>query len=832
MPQHRHSLFSLLLIAASAGTALGQVDSVTMVLDPAAGIGSKSLATFGYNPVNDSIYVTTYGAGSDAPGNGAVVRFDNIASGSPTFTTLMSEAQLQLYYRDGDPDRSVSTPSQSGFLLNPLPVGDRPAYSFAMITDLALTRLPGSNTVDPTATKRVYSYSLEPVAPTGDGRDVFTTRVTLADMKAIAGASSTSSNTGRQFAWSGDGQSIYFVDSSTAYDGLWTVGAVAGSLQRLVADNMDTAEPAVMTAGGIDTIYFGGGGVTGNDGGIDMVTYDGTTVSGRQVAVPAALLREFHETTADANVVAIATDAAGNLYYTNTTSSSSSAGTPTQRGIFRYDTEGRISKVLGFSERIAAFGDRDPTPNANSFRLQPRTVTYSGSEGDFEVLQLLYAEPSSVNAVAGAYAFKPGDFNRDNTVDTDDVALFVPQVTLRGVVKTDAADLKYDFNANDVVDWKDVQIFQQFLEYGSPTVPDPTLRIFADADFNGVVDFADFRTMRDAMGQSGQTFLAGDFDGNDRVDFADAQLLDRGYGAVSALIGSGVTPTPFEQAEWDAFWETVQIDLDVADGVTTTQFDLSYPRIMKACAVTKTGPGELLFTGANAYAGPTTVAAGTLRLFNAEAAVNSAVTVADGATLSVGPAVRAEVASLELAPTGLVDLTSGRLIVGEGVDAGELRSALQAGRNGGNWDGTAGITSSAVGASGTRAVGYVLGADGAAVVAFAAPGDVDLNGEINAFDLVKINASATFGNGQPAIWSQGDFNYDGFTNALDLVSINASGVFGQGSYLPLASAPVAPSGLVSAVPEPGSVGLLVGAAAVAGQLVRRRARATRSSTPS
>ncbi len=400
MPQHRHSLFSLLLIAASAGTALGQVDSVTMVLDPAAGIGSKSLATFGYNPVNDSIYVTTYGAGSDAPGNGAVVRFDNIASGSPTFTTLMSEAQLQLYYRDGDPDRSVSTPSQSGFLLNPLPVGDRPAYSFAMITDLALTRLPGSNTVDPTATKRVYSYSLEPVAPTGDGRDVFTTRVTLADMKAIAGASSTSSNTGRQFAWSGDGQSIYFVDSSTAYDGLWTVGAVAGSLQRLVADNMDTAEPAVMTAGGIDTIYFGGGGVTGNDGGIDMVTYDGTTVSGRQVAVPAALLREFHETTADANIAAIATDAAGNLYYTNTTNASSSAGTPVQRGIFRYDTEGRISKVVGYAERKAVFGDRGNV-NANSLRLQPRTVTYSGSEGDFEVLQLLYAEPSGVNAIGG-----------------------------------------------------------------------------------------------------------------------------------------------------------------------------------------------------------------------------------------------------------------------------------------------------------------------------------------------------------------------------------------------------------------------------------------------
>ena len=830
MPAPRSALLSRLVLASLAAVAaptLGQVDSVTMVLDPGVGIGTKALAAFGYDPVNDSIYVTTYGASPSAPNNGAMVRFDSIASGSPTFTTLMSETQLQLYYRDGNPDRGVSTPTQGGFLLNPRPVGDRPAYSFAMIADAGTTRLPGSTTVDPAATKRVYAYSLEPLAPTQDGRDVFTTRVTLADMKAITGTTSTSSNTGRQFAWSGDGQSIYFVDSSTAYDGLWTVGAVAGSVERLLADDMDTAEPAVSSANGIDTIYFGGGGVSGNAGGIDMVTYDGATVSGRQVALSAAKIRDFHETTADPNVVAIATDADGNLYYTNTTNASSSSGTPTQRGIFRYDTEGRISKVVGYSERKAVFGDRGSV-NANSFRLQPRTVTYAGGDGDFEVVQLLYAEPSAVNAIGGAFAFKPGDFNRDNSVDADDAALFAQQVTLGGVVKTDPAVLKYDFNANDVVDWKDVQIFQEFLDYGSPTRPDPGLRLFADADFNGVVDFADFRTMRDNMGQSGKTFLAGDFDGNEVVDFADAQLLDRGYGAVSPLIGAGVTPTPFDQAEWDAFAASVQIGLETATGVAT-QAELNYPRITVAAAVTKTGAGDLLFTAANTYAGPTTVAAGTLRLMTAEAAVNSAVTVEGGATLSAGPAVRAEVAGLNLDPAGLVDLTTGRLIVGGGVDPGALRTAIQAGRNGGNWDGAAGITSTAVGASGTRAVGYTLGADGSAVVSFAAPGDIDLNGELNAFDLVGINASATFGNGQPSIWSQGDFNYDGVTNVLDLVAINTSGEYGRGRYLPLANyVPLGTVTAVSAVPEPGSIALLLSAAALASGSVRRRASPQRA----
>ena len=128
-------------------------------------------------------------------------------------------------------------------------------------------------------------------------------------------------------------------------------------------------------------------------------------------------------------------------------------------------------------------------------------------------------------------------------------------------MKTDATELKYDFNANDVVDWKDVQIFQQFLDYEPAGLPDPTLRIFADADLNGVVDFGDFRTMRDTIGQSGQTFLAGDFDGNDQVDFADVQWLERSYGAVSTVIGTGVTPATFDQTEWDAFVSTVQIGL-------------------------------------------------------------------------------------------------------------------------------------------------------------------------------------------------------------------------------------------------------------------------------
>ncbi len=810
----RHPLVAIALGLLSAGAAQAQVDSLTMVLDPKPGIGDKSLAAYGYDPVNDAIYVTTFGSDPSAPGNGAVVRFDEIANGGSSFTTLVTVTELQLYYRDGDPDRGVTTPSQSGFLLNPLPVGDQPAYSFAVITDLGRTREPASTATDPAATKRVYTYSLDPVPVGGDGRDVFTTRVTLADMQAVAGSTSTSSNNGRQFAWSGDGQSIYFVDSSSSYGGLWKVGPLSGPASRILADaDMELAEPAVRTAGGVDTIYFGGSEsqFSANPGGIDMVTFDGTTVSPRQTVVAATAIQDFHETTATPRIVAIASDEAGNLYYTNSTNASSTQGTPTQRGIYRVDPEGRISKVISYSERIAAFGDRDSTPNGNAFRIQPRTVSYAGSEGDFDVVQLLYAEPSGVNAVAGAYAFLPGDFNRDNTLDADDVAMFAPQVTLRGVVKTDPAELKYDFNANDAVDWKDVQIFQQFLEYEPAGTPDPTLRIAADADFNGVVDFADFRTMRDTMGQSSQTFLAGDFDGNDRVDFADAQLLDRSYGATSAVIGGGVTPVPFDQAEWDAFVATMQIGLDVAAD-TAAQEAIGYPLITVAGSVTKTGGGTLVFDRANPYAAPTTVQAGTLALAAAGAVAGSDVVVAAGATLAVAEGVAAEVASLDLDAAGRVDLGSGRLEIAAGVVPADLRAAIVAGRNGGGWDGGAGIGSAdAAAAPGSRSVGYLLGDDGSATVAFSAPGDTNLDGAVDTFDLVAIDAAGRYGSGQPAAWEEGDFNYDGLVNAFDLVAIDTAAVFQQGSYLPGSGGPAA----VTAVPEPGlPAGLAAAAAAV------------------
>ena len=335
------------------------------------------------------------------------------------------------------------------------------------------------------------------------------------------------------------------------------------------------------------------------------------------------------------------------------------------------------------------------------------------------------------------------------------------------------------------------------------------------------------------------------------------------------------------------------IVIDVPSG-SQSQADAGYPTIATANSVTKLGAGTVVFDAANAYTGPTSVSAGTLQVANADALAATSVTVNSGSTLAIQPGTTMRSPSVTVAggtlaagslavngTTGISSLTinagtitgspalsvgadgtmafaqnarvtaalgslavdqaagGGRLDLGAGqvtiaaggITAAELRADLLAGRNNGGWNGATGITSSAAAASGgTRAVGYVVAADGSATVSFAASGDVNLNGQVDVFDLVSINSSGKYGTGSSSVWSQGDFNYDGVTNVFDLVAINTAGVYGRGNYFP-----AAPTGLgsVAAVPEP--TGLWLAAAAALSVLglrpgrpgSRRGAQATR-----
>ena len=88
-------------------------------------------------------------------------------------------------------------------------------------------------------------------------------------------------------------------------------------------------------------------------------------------------------------------------------------------------------------------------------------------------------------------------------------------------------------------------------------------------------------------------------------------------------------------------------------------------------------------------------------------------------------------------------------------------------------------------------------------------GDANLDGEFNSGDLVAVLGSGTYETDTASLWASGDFNADGRTNSGDLVVALGDGGYELG---PRASAP--------AVPEPGSLGLLI--AGGAGLIVCRR----------
>ncbi len=206
-----------------------------------------------------------------------------------------------------------------------------------------------------------------------------------------------------------------------------------------------------------------------------------------------------------------------------------------------------------------------------------------------------------------------------------------------------------------------------------------------------------------------------------------------------------------------------------------------------ASRIVKQSDGTMLLSAQSTRNGGTVAMAGELVIRHRDALGNGSLEIQPGAkvTLQVGYDTVA-VTGLILADTAKLELGTCRLsISATGFTESDIRAKLITGRDGGMWNGASGITSSFAG--GDRAIGYRL-VDGVMEVAYAAPGDSNLDGVFDILDLSEILGGGKFNTGEFANWQQGDTNYDGMFDILDISDILSTGLFNEGSYLTQASA--------------------------------------------
>jgi autotransporter-associated beta strand protein len=273
-------------------------------------------------------------------------------------------------------------------------------------------------------------------------------------------------------------------------------------------------------------------------------------------------------------------------------------------------------------------------------------------------------------------------------------------------------------------------------------------------------------------------------------------------------------------------------------------------------SLTKVGSGTQTLTGSNTYSGPTSVTAGTL-------AVTSVASLPSGTTLTVGPGATFALAKgsstyampfSALTNNGTLDIGNNAAVFNGGIyNIAAITAEATAGYNNGAWNGSnssIGAITSSTAAADTKhltAVGVIVNDttgtagqgspitnsldgtsanDGDILVKYTYYGDTNLDGVVDGSDYSRIdNAYLNNRNTSNAAltgWYNGDFNYDGVINGSDYTLMD-NAFNSQGASL--ASAIAAPTsqiaGPASAVPEPGSLSLAIGFAALLGRRRRR-----------
>ena len=233
----------------------------------------------------------------------------------------------------------------------------------------------------------------------------------------------------------------------------------------------------------------------------------------------------------------------------------------------------------------------------------------------------------------------------------------------------------------------------------------------------------------------------------------------------------------------------------------------------------KTGPGVLVVADSNTLTGSTSIQQGRLHIAHRAAFADSRVSPLVGGTLSISQGLHVSLGGLGGNAGGIVDVGTGMITVASGLSVPDLAAALQSGRGTGSWDGTSGITSSAVAASeGSRTIGWLENDNGSVMFGYAATGDTNLDWVVDILDAANFIGSGKFNSGLAATWAEGDFNYDGLVDILDMADFVSTGLFNAAPYN-------TPAGSIAAVPEPSTLGLVGVGASVAGLLAVRRKRA-------
>jgi autotransporter-associated beta strand protein len=224
--------------------------------------------------------------------------------------------------------------------------------------------------------------------------------------------------------------------------------------------------------------------------------------------------------------------------------------------------------------------------------------------------------------------------------------------------------------------------------------------------------------------------------------------------------------------------------------------------------------GTVVLSGSNSYAGGTTVTAGTLDIAANGALADGSVSISGG-LLELAPNTgQAQVTSLAITGSGVLDIANNHLIItytGSSPIA-TIAGYIESGYNGGGWDGTSGIISTAAKGNSAYGIGYADSADpgnpaglpaGEIEVKYTLFGDTNLDGTVNGVDFGILAANF---NKSVSGWDAGDFNYDNIVNGVDFGTLAQN--FNQGASgadWSLLESFAAANGLLADVPEPGEV---------------------------